>query len=382
MTWKCFLVEPTGECRRQLRRYSDRQCPAGGFNGHCDATSVPLENGPVIWHTGENGQRDYYTTEPREWPRDDPRWPVACASCGQPFAESDVWQLFYERLYRAPDGTEHTIRDMPVGAMWRADWLEPYWGGPDARCIAVQLPPGGISDQWVIEQPSQSGGHWTRTGADHGLALDPHAALPRVPPGRGPDGRSRWAQLSIARSKPMNMSTPAPSQKVTAGTLAGAATTFLLGPELPPSPPLALTVVDILLLRPEPEVVGVHAGRVVTAGTIVKHKQSVGDRAAQQLPCNPRRDLIDAVPREHSVAIAAVTGSPHPTHPRPVNFRQEARQCLFGRLALAKGRGASLAAVLLTLLLRGKGVGAVGAGAAILGVHRSLLTLWCHTPGC
>jgi hypothetical protein len=179
MTWRCFLVEPTGECRRQLRRYSDRTCPADGFNGKCDATSAPLPNGPVIWH--ESGR--YYTTEPPEWPRDDPRWPQACASCGQSFAETDTWQLWYERLYRIPaehGGGECTIRDMPIGAMWRADWFEDTsWVGPDGRCYAVQLPPGGISDQWVIEQPSSSGGHWTRTGEPPLITASPSILTPR-----------------------------------------------------------------------------------------------------------------------------------------------------------------------------------------------------------
>lgn len=180
MTWPCFLVEPTGECRRQLRRYSEGACPAGG--DYCEAVSESLPNGPVIWHKDADGSISHYTTEPREWPRDDPRWPTSCASCGQPFAESDRWQLWYERLYRIPPehgGGECTLRDMPIGAMWRADWHESHWAGDDGHCYAVQLPPGGLGDQWVIEQPSTSGGHWTRTGTPPLITASPSIMTPR-----------------------------------------------------------------------------------------------------------------------------------------------------------------------------------------------------------
>lgn len=180
MGWKCFLMEPTEHCRRWLRVYASADaCPlrADGAT-YCEATT-PIADGPAIWVRDEAGHLTHYRTEPIEWPRDDPRWPTACAHCGRVLAQDATHQLAYELLYRAPDGAAYTIRDMPVGAIWRAEHMEAFWGGDDGRCYQVQLPPGGIGNQWIIEQPSQSGGGWTRTGIAPNLTASPSILTPQ-----------------------------------------------------------------------------------------------------------------------------------------------------------------------------------------------------------
>jgi hypothetical protein len=177
--WRCFLMAETGSCQRRLRRYESRHCAARADGGdYCEA-NARIEDGPVVWHRDDAGVLSHYTSDVIDWPRDDPRWPTACDHCGQPFGDRAVWQLSIERSYTTPEGGEHTIRDMPIGAIWRADWLERFWAGPDGRCYAVQLPPGGLGDQWVIEQPSQSGGGWVRTGVAPDLTAAPSILTPR-----------------------------------------------------------------------------------------------------------------------------------------------------------------------------------------------------------
>lgn len=180
MGYRCFLIAPTGTCHRWLRRYrlgADDVCPVRGEGG-CGAM-VRIEDGPVVEHRDADGRLDHYTTAPLDWPRDDPRWPVACAECGRPLGDEFEHQLFYERAYRLPDGGDCTLRDAPVGAIWRAEWHEGHWRGADGRCYGVQLPPGGIGDQWIIEQPSVSGGGWTRTGEPPLFTCSPSILTPR-----------------------------------------------------------------------------------------------------------------------------------------------------------------------------------------------------------
>jgi hypothetical protein len=59
---------------------------------------------------------------------DDPRWPRRC-SCGYVFEEKDAWQEFTDRLYVDIAGKEYRRRQLPVGAMYYADWLPRtmYW---------------------------------------------------------------------------------------------------------------------------------------------------------------------------------------------------------------------------------------------------------------
>lgn len=167
-----FVAQPTGIYRRTLRRFSfsnRRHCPRNPTWG-CDATRL-------IGHVLGDGLLDRSTFI---WPRDDPRWPAACAACGQPFQLTDEWQMNENELFRCPNGYEFSMwgggREMPAGAMVRAHWWDtinshpqrvtPWW---------VALPNG---HQWITCQEATGGGYWTVTGEPPNITVSPsiHAA--------------------------------------------------------------------------------------------------------------------------------------------------------------------------------------------------------------
>ena len=159
---QCFWVEPTGVEARSLRRYSDREgtvCPSR-FGYH--NASVPIEPAPdskeAIGGKGEFA--------------DDPRWPTHC-ECGYEFVESDHWQVFRVDIYRAADGREWPIRELPPGAMYDATWYHEskYGVGADGIALVVILPPNGGDDYWHVDgsannNPAPQG--WQRTGTVKG----------------------------------------------------------------------------------------------------------------------------------------------------------------------------------------------------------------------
>lgn len=179
---RCFLLEPTGLAYRWLRRHQSGDCPLQTgvkpeYRYH--SALVRIEDG-VIVRSPEGTIR----IVPSEWPRDDPRWPVACG-CGYAFPADAAWQLFYQEAYRGPDGRLYDIHcselpgvaRAPAGAMWYADWM-PHTKGPDGRCLVVRcpaLPDGsGVSD-WMPDGPSTSNPApaWTRTGTPPDVTAHP-----------------------------------------------------------------------------------------------------------------------------------------------------------------------------------------------------------------
>lgn len=141
---KVFFLAPTDLYVRSLRRIrldDAHKCRAGTPFLYCTASapagSVQAEQHPT------GGQV--------EWPRDDARWPQACAQCGEQFADTDLWLVDYERVYRRSDaGDEFTLRTAPPGACWDADWFRdhPAYQGPDGRTLIVRLPDG---HDWMID---------------------------------------------------------------------------------------------------------------------------------------------------------------------------------------------------------------------------------------
>jgi len=164
---ECFLLTETEYIQRFLRRFAferQRPCPAvaEGRNpfGCCDASVV------IEARVHKPRPPLAYETEGPEVPRDDPRWPVACAYCGQPFEAEHQWQVNDHRLWESAErGLETTLRDAPVGAMWWAWWCG-NWGSPqwEARGRGPHLyvqTPGG---EWDVDAPSSNGNGWERSG--------------------------------------------------------------------------------------------------------------------------------------------------------------------------------------------------------------------------
>jgi hypothetical protein len=75
-------------------------------------------------------------------------------------------------MYRRVDtGELHILGAAPVGAMWYASWLvglEKYDRGSGE--VLVVRTPGG---DWVVDGPSNTGGHWTRTGVPPEVTASP-----------------------------------------------------------------------------------------------------------------------------------------------------------------------------------------------------------------
>lgn len=119
---KIFWLEPTDRERQWLRRFQFSSKKLCAKNPHgCDAM---FEIGEAdILYTAD-GYIDA-TSKGRAMPRrDDPRWPKACAACGQPFDDADEYQLHGKQIYVRPDtGLRFILNDAPPGACWDAWWV-------------------------------------------------------------------------------------------------------------------------------------------------------------------------------------------------------------------------------------------------------------------
>jgi hypothetical protein len=161
------IAEPTGRCRRDLRRFTFKgsaEVPCSREWGH-DATAVI---GVITEAEAERVHGD-------NWPHDDPRWPKTCEHCGYEFRPADEWQRNDNALFRLPDGTEFTTwggaMEAPPGAMVRATWYDEYSrhpGGIDPWLIA--LPDGGT---WITSSEATDGAYWTVTGTAPDITVSP-----------------------------------------------------------------------------------------------------------------------------------------------------------------------------------------------------------------
>jgi hypothetical protein len=83
-----------------------------------------------------------------DYPQEHPAWPTTCG-CGEPFTETDKWQVQRQGLYRRSDtGEVTTLQEAPAGAMWNAWWLPSGYAGPDGQRLVVKCPGGG---EWQID---------------------------------------------------------------------------------------------------------------------------------------------------------------------------------------------------------------------------------------
>lgn len=183
---QCFLLVPTDRVRLYLRVFTfgvydtDREgytregerpghagCPAAEWRmsgevlyraGH--ESNLPSEGQRVRtrgvfvgeadaeW-TGDEGQR---TRALAVWWDDyegDPRWPMHCVRCGEPFPEGAIRQVTQDLIYvRSDTGEETTTTEAPDGALWYADDCPERWTGPDGRTLVAKTPGG---HEWIID---------------------------------------------------------------------------------------------------------------------------------------------------------------------------------------------------------------------------------------
>lgn len=179
MRVECFLIEDAGVCHRYLRRHALGPCAAmPGEYGYHNAMAF-IDRAPTP-RTPEG-----FVDGTIQWPREDPRWPTACA-CGYVFTESDRWDLFVFDLWKRVDGQlgefslhanpEPPTLRAPAGAMWDAWWHHgSSWTGPDGRSIGVMLPDG---TDWHIDGPSKGGSPWSREGTPPNITARPSILTP------------------------------------------------------------------------------------------------------------------------------------------------------------------------------------------------------------
>ncbi len=153
------MIKPSPFCRRSLRRYSDQKCSLqSGIHDITvviDAEIEGLEEISLI-------QGEFVG---------DPRWPQGCR-CGYSFQDGDHWQVHADRLYMgAPDGKLYALRDpdLPIGAMWNAEWLKSMGAGPDGLSLVLKLPSGA---EWPMDV--ENAGHtWSRIGTPPIISVTP-----------------------------------------------------------------------------------------------------------------------------------------------------------------------------------------------------------------
>lgn len=176
MPWRAFTVEPTGVAQTWLRRYaSDTKCPHPPRGEICEA-KVVYEKLPEPW-SHEKGH--WLSPDQSLAPsHEDERWPTACDGCGRAFGDFVPFQLLSRQLYRAGDGREWIVDELPPGAMFYSEWAAHFGLGPDGKSLVIALPPGITAesryvDLWQIDGPSSSGGGWQREGTPPNITATP-----------------------------------------------------------------------------------------------------------------------------------------------------------------------------------------------------------------
>jgi hypothetical protein len=148
---KCFLVTPTDQCRRWLRRYvSSAKATCTGAHGYHNAMTLLDE----IERKFDPTRDCWPIVPPSGVPHEDPRWPVKCDGCDYRFTVDDEWQDFDRQIYAdAATGKRYTLSERVPGMMWFADWMSESEHGPDGHCLIVVCPGGG---EWMIDGPASN----------------------------------------------------------------------------------------------------------------------------------------------------------------------------------------------------------------------------------
>lgn len=166
----CFLIEATSREQQHLRRYADGPCPGnpGPYSYHNAMTHYVGDAPSIVSPEG-------YRSAPEAPDSSDPRWPTKCDKCDYHFKPEDNRQVFTLEWYMRPDtGERFLMRSLPPGAMYDSWWMSSK--GPDGKCWTVILPDG---NEWMIDGPSASGGHWTRSGTAPRLTANPSILTPK-----------------------------------------------------------------------------------------------------------------------------------------------------------------------------------------------------------
>lgn len=148
---KCFFYEPSTEVKRTFRRYETGNCPGKNSSFHNAQLLRDIITVPVAAKDEETDPRLICrppSAELRE------KFPVKCDHCDFYFTESSEYQLNSDRLYTSAETKLFfTLRELPPGAMYFADWMlinrtSNLFRGPDNHCLAVILPD---EHPWLVD---------------------------------------------------------------------------------------------------------------------------------------------------------------------------------------------------------------------------------------
>jgi hypothetical protein len=150
---RCFFLEATGKVSIHLRRYRSpkpddtNKCTLQGYEGYHNA-KVYLKDEAI-----ERDEKGYICNGMKPvLSHDNLLWPTQCP-CGYVFQEDDEWQRFTQQIYRRTDTNEEvTLQNVPVGAMWYADWLDRMYVSQDEHVLMVKTPGG----DWVIDSQANN----------------------------------------------------------------------------------------------------------------------------------------------------------------------------------------------------------------------------------
>ncbi len=172
MPWKCFLTEPSDLVRRSLRRYATgSECSRfpGPHSYHDSEVMIDREL-PAVHHQEGGFLKTGFEK--------DTRWSAKCG-CGYEFKDDDQWQVNVRRLYKgAPEGKLYILREMPIGGMWDAYWLDAdKFRGPDGKSWCVMMPGG---QEWIVYGPSSDGKPWSVKGFPPGITVQPSIGVGKL----------------------------------------------------------------------------------------------------------------------------------------------------------------------------------------------------------
>jgi hypothetical protein len=167
-----FLVEPTGTCRLSLRRFRLRD---EGSDGHYHNASVIMDENASCTPRRDDGYRSPDDRAGRV-PHDDPRWPAACETCGEPFREDDEWQVNELDWYEG-GGQRFAWGigswDGPPGAVMRAEWRDVEGRPPAWHICLPNRSWWNTNDRASGDPGTQLGPYWDVTGEAPRFTVSP-----------------------------------------------------------------------------------------------------------------------------------------------------------------------------------------------------------------
>lgn len=139
----CFLIVQNGITHRSIKRTGHD--PVACY-GHQHMASIKLPDGLTA-----DKESSWHLYQPSGIPSSD--FPIKCDKCDYVFQEgNDYYVMSVSNLWVRADNGEFAcdnVHSAPVGAMWRAEWMEDMkeYCGEDGQCLNV-MTPGGV---WCID---------------------------------------------------------------------------------------------------------------------------------------------------------------------------------------------------------------------------------------